>query len=468
MTHYFFSGIGGSGMLPLAQILKNQGHMVSGSDRAYDQGRNPEKYQALIAQGITLYPQDGSGLHGTQDGPELASPVCMAPELAARPDYLVISTAVEADTPDVMAAKNLGITIVKRAELLAKIFNQYPHRIAVGGTSGKTTTTGMIGFLLNENGMAPVVMNGGIFKNYGTSSLCGQGEIFVTEADESDGSIELYNPEVAVLNNISIDHKSMDELRVLFKNFTAKARYAVINADNEESLALADDDNATLFSLSGQAAYNTSGVKHTENGIQAIIHHNGEAVPLALNQPGLHNLSNALAAIAAVAPYGISLKMACDTLNRFQGIKRRMEIVGTKNNITVMDDFAHNPDKISASLSALHAARAGRLLVIFQMHGYGPLKLMWQELADAFADHLGPDDHVFMPPPLYLGGTVDRTLGTEAVVERIGARASWHENREEAAKAALAKCQAGDRIIIMGARDDTLSTFAAGIVENIQ
>src|SRR5512147_1313760 len=203
---YFFCGIGGSGMLPLALILKAQGYAVEGSDRSLDQGRLARKFEFLKARGIALHAQDGSGVTRAEQ-------------------ILVTSAAVEDTVPDVVAARRLGVPMLRRAELLAQLFNAAPLSIAVGGTSGKSTTTGMIGWILQQAGRAPTIMNGAIMKNFMTpeipfaSAAVGSGDIFVSEVDESDGSIALFHPKIAVLNNISLDHKSMDELRALFRAF---------------------------------------------------------------------------------------------------------------------------------------------------------------------------------------------------------------------------------------------------------
>ncbi|MBU6236091.1 MAG: UDP-N-acetylmuramate--alanine ligase [Alphaproteobacteria bacterium] len=442
---YFLSGIGGSGMLPLALILKGQGHDVSGSDRGHDQGRTPEKFASLEEKGITLFPQDGSG-----------------PRHA---DFMVVSAAIEETVPDIVSARAGNIPILKRAELLADLFNAFPKRIAVGGTSGKTTVTGMIGFILKQAGLDPVVMCGGVLKNYGTTALVGHGDVFVTESDESDGSIALYNPDVAILTNISIDHKGLDELRALFGDFTSKARVAVINADNAEAGALAKGNALTYGFL--DANLSVLEAHFRPDGLNVQITNGTETAMLALELPGAHNLSNALAALAAVSAYGISLKQGCDILKYFKGIKRRMDVVGTQNGITVIDDFAHNPDKIAATLKTLKAFD-GRLHVIFQMHGYGPLKLMWRELASTFTDNLGWDDRVYLCDPLYLGGTADKSIGTKQVAEAIGQQAVYLPTREECADAVLKAAKSGDRIIVMGARDDTLSAYADELLRAIR
>jgi UDP-N-acetylmuramate--alanine ligase len=360
---YFFCGIGGSGMLPLALILKAKGAEVSGSDRALDQGRTGDKFDFLRAQGLRLFAQDGSGVTDPKA-------------------IVVVSAAVEETVPDVQAARRIGASLMTRAQLLAELFNAAPLSIGVAGTSGKSTTTGMIGWILKSVGRDPTIMNGAVMKNFVTpdtpfaSSVVGAGDAFVGEVDESDGSIALYSPKIAVVNNISLDHKSMEELRALFHDFTAKARTAVLNLDNAESAALGQRRAASktrTYSLSNdEAQLFVSSVIPAQDGIAFEVHEDSESAKVELRMPGRHNISNALAAISAARAAGIELKDAAGALASFAGIRRRLEFVGTAKGVTVLDDFAHNPDKIEATLRTLHDF-PGRLLVMFQPHGYGPL-----------------------------------------------------------------------------------------------
>src|SRR5262247_3055782 len=231
MSHlgdYFFCGVGGSGMTPLALIVQARGGLIEGSDRALDQGRNGKRFDFLRARGVLLHPQDGSG-------------VMRASQI------LVTSAAVEETVPDVQAARRIGATITTRARLLAELFNSAALGVGVAGTSGKSTTVGMLGWILHRAGKSPTIMNGADMKNFidaGSpiaSARVGQGDIFVSEVDESDGSIALFEPRIAVVNNISLDHKSLDELRSLFSGFIAKAQTVVLNLDNAETAALAAD-----------------------------------------------------------------------------------------------------------------------------------------------------------------------------------------------------------------------------------
>lgn len=443
-------------MLPLALILRGMGHSVIGSDRSYDQGRTPAKFEYLQKQGIQLFPQDGSGVQ---------------PFL----DTLVVSTAVEDTIPDVKAAKENSVPIVKRAELLASLFNEAKTRIAVAGTSGKSTVTGMIGYILQECGKAPTVMNGGIFKNFKNtnpfaSALVGSGDIFVTEADESDGSIALYNPDIAVLNNIALDHKTLEELEALFSDFLAKSRIAVLNADHAGVMALQDKANKVItYALQKGDDLKAQDIKLSHYGSTFTLRYEEQTYPVKLQLPGEHNIANALAAISACLAVGVQIQEAINALQNFIGIWRRMDVVGEKGGITVIDDFAHNPDKMAASLKALKHFD-GRLLIFFQPHGYGFLKLAYKELAETIAAHLDKDDVFLTVQPFYAGGTVDRSVDSTHVIkvlEEKGVRARLMEDRQAVKTHMLENAQKGDRIIIMGARDDTLAEFAQEIFDSI-
>jgi UDP-N-acetylmuramate--alanine ligase len=370
--------------------------------------------------------------------------------------------------------------MMTRAELLAQLFNAAPVGIGVGGTSGKSTTTGMLGWILHRAGRDPTVMNGAVMKNFMTpstpfaSALVGKGNIFVSEVDESDGSIARYHPRIAVLNNVSLDHKSLDELRALFRDFIAKAKTAVLNRDNAETMALATKLPATEiidFSLSdARARLFASDFDAAPDGVSfRLKDRDGGTVPVTLRVPGAHNVSNALAAIGAAMAAGVDMRTAAAAIEGFTGIRRRLEVVGAVKGITVIDDFAHNPDKITATLATLHAF-PGRLLVMFQPHGFGPLRLMKDLFIDCFASNLRAGDVLLMPDPVYFGGTTNRTVTSADIVEGVRARGheafAFHE-RPACGDKLVELARSGDRIVIMGARDDTLSTFAADVLRRV-
>jgi UDP-N-acetylmuramate--alanine ligase len=453
---YFFCGIGGSGMLPLANIVRDKGATVAGSDRALDQGRLAPKFEWLESLGIKLHKQDGSGL-------------------TSKDQILVASAAIEDSVPDVAKANELGCKRITRAELLSELFNAAPRSIAVGGTSGKSTVTGMIGWILADAGMDPTIMNGGVMKNFVAdnapfaSARVGHGDVFVSEVDESDGSIALFQPEVAVLNNVSLDHKSLDELRQLFGDFARNAKHTIWNADDIETVALIAPlglPGAISFGFTDRADIRATDVIDLPLGSRFTLTAQGENLPVNLIVPGRHNIANALAAIAAAISVGVSVAQAIHAMERFSGLARRFDIVGIAGGITVIDDFGHNPDKTAATLATLRAF-PGRVIAFFQPHGYGPIRVMGNELAQVFARMLGRDDHLILCDPVYFGGTVDRSLGSQSITDAVVAAGRHAEHipaREDCGKRIVELAQPGDRIVIMGARDDTLSAFAAELL----
>lgn len=461
---FFFCGIGGSGMLPLAQILAGRGAAIAGSDRSRDQGRTPEKFAALEAQGFALFAQDGSGI-------------------VSKDQVLVASAAVEDTVPEMRRAAELGCLRLSRAELNSILFNTSGAGLAVAGTSGKSTVTGMLGWILQATGREPTIMNGAVMKNFVTperplaSAVVGSPAIYLSEVDESDGSIALYRPAVGVLLNVSLDHKSMEELRVLFGDYLSRSRIAVINADDPEALALLprankvitfaiDQEKAQIGVVAGSIADGP-----VRQAATVIDRHDASEHPLMLEVPGRHNLANALAAIAGAAAAGVPVAAAVAAMAGYRGLARRFDIVGTSTSgVTVIDDFGHNPEKCAATLRTLKT-HPGRVIAFFQPHGYGPLRQMGRELAETFARELGPDDLTIFCDPVYFGGTVDRSEGSERIVRLIaeaGGQALHIPDREDCGMHIAAIARPGDRVVVMGARDDTLSLFARSVLNRLE
>ena len=446
-------------MLPLASIVRASGTRVSGSDRSLDAGRTPGKFEFLRSLGIQLFPQDGSGV---QPGM-----------------ILITSAAVEANVPDVVRARELGLVHLTRPQFLARLLNDAQHSIAVGGTSGKSTVTGMIGWILQACHRQPTVMNGAVMKNFVTpsapfaSALVGDPELFVSEVDESDGSIALYHPEIAVLTNISLDHKEMDELRTLFAHFLNSSRKAVLNFDDPETRALSTGIPAQRLISYGfdtpNADFLGKDLRLEADGATFALEADQSRYDVTLKVPGRHNASNSLAAIAATRACGVPISQSTAALSRFEGLRRRLEVVGTADGVTVIDDFAHNPDKIAASLDTVRA-HPGRLLIMFQPHGYGPLAKMGRELAESLANGTSPGDRLYLPDPVYQGGTVERVRGSDWLAQeanRLGLEAHHIADRAKIADALIAEAKGSDRILIMGARDDSLIDFAQNLVERL-
>lgn len=454
MKQVSFCGISGSGMSALAQVLKVKGFDVSGSDRSFDCGKDIKSKIALEEVGIKIFPQDGSSIS--------KSTQC-----------LYVSTAVEDTIPDIKKAKELGVDIKKRSDLLAEIFNLTEYGIAVGGTSGKTTVTAMIGFILDKLNYKPVMINGGLLKNYANQKgipnviLNDNSKVCVIEADESDGSIEKYYPYIAVVNNISIDHKPIVELQQLFTRFVEKAsKGAVVNLDCKNSEVLLNKNNIVTFSIrSPKANVYLYDIKPLQNSIEYKLNKK----TYRLNLTGSFNVANAACAIAVCTIMGITGDVAAKTLEGFLGTRRRLDVIGIKKQITVIDDFAHNPDKVAASMSALKDYE-GRLLIMFQPHGFSPMRMMGRGIMESFAQFMKKDDILFMPEIFYAGGSVTRDISSKDLVDyakKIGVNAEFYQTREEIKNRFLSLAESGDRIVVMGARDNSLPDFCEDILERL-
>ena len=436
-------------MSPLAQILRHSGNTVRGSDRNRDRGQSGWIYDRLETQGMALYPQNGSGVAGV--------------------DEMIVSSAVEEDNPDVGAARKHGIPIRKRADVLAELFNR-SDGVAVGGTSGKTTVTGMVGHILRATGQHPTVVNGGIMLDAAEppglgNAICGSPDLMVIEADESDGTIALYKPSIAVLTNISLDHKSLDELRTIFGQFVGTGEAAVVNLDCPESVALRGPDSVTFGVENQEAAFFANRLELLPGGAEFDV----SGVRFRLRLPGRHNVANAVAALAACALREVPLNLAADALAEFRGIKRRLQVLGQAHGVTVIDDFAHNPDKIRATLAALRA-HPGRLLVVFQPTGFGPTRFLRDGLIAAFSHGLGVDDLLLMPEIYYAGGTAVKDISSRDIIDAVHdlrGNAVFLPERAAILKRLVAEAGPDDRIVIMGARDDTLTDFAETVLAGL-
>lgn len=444
---YFFCGIGGNGMSPLARLVAKRGHEVCGSDRSHDQGTNAEFFQQLEKEGIELFPQDSSGVDKSID-------------------QFVFTRAVEELVPDIARAKELGIPMAMRPTFMAELFSQ-TENVAVAGTSGKSTTTGMIGYILERLGLDPTIVNGAVMLDYGSNILLGQSRTAVFEADESDGAndvVGLCRSQVAVLTNISLDHFQVDQLVSVFGSFVKGAlKGAVLNADCPHSVKLKNLPAKTV----------TFGV---DRGADITLAH----VRLNLSVPGIHNVANALAAVAACSLLGIEPQEAADKLIDFRGIKRRLEVVGSARGVTVVDDFASNPGKIAATLKTLQE-KASRLFVVFQPHGFHPTKLMKDGYIEVFASLLRSDDALLMPEIYYAGGTVNivdgkvvplqQDISSQDLVGPLAAQginAQFFPERAEIPAYLDTRAAQGDWIVVMGSRDVTLPTFAREILRQLQ
>jgi UDP-N-acetylmuramate--alanine ligase len=443
-----FAGVAGSGMSALAQLLAWEGRAVSGSDRSFDRGGNPSARAALEEAGVVLFPQDGSGAAGAAE--------------------VVASAAVEADVPDLIRARALKIPLKPRWEILAGLANRR-RSLAVAGTNGKSTTAALLAWILLKNGFDPSLALGASLRS-GVSGLGnarrGQTDWLVFEADESDGGLVRYRPELGVITNISLDHFDLPRLHGIFSSFAGNCRrFLVRNADCPISRkAIPARSGQFSFSLCGAGDFQAESLVLDSAGSRFRLRGADFVLPL----PGAHNAANALAAAAAAAVLGLEPARSAAALRDFPGLRRRLETV-YDSSVLVLDDFAHNPAKVRSSLAAARL-RGKRLIALYQPHGFGPLRLTLGELAAAFVSGLGPGGRLCLLPVHYAGGTARRDVSSAdlaAEVSRRGGDASLTD-REEAVFRLAADAREGDVILVMGARDETLSELARGIGEAVK
>ena len=445
---FHYAGLGGSGMSALAQFQAMMGGRVSGSDRAFDRDERAELRIQLQRLGIEIMPQDGSGV--TDD--------CAA---------LIVSTAVEEKVADFAAARAKNIPIVHRSELLAHFVASY-RTVAVSGTSGKSTVTAMIFEILEGAGRDASVITGGDLRLLQARGLPGNAfagcsDLLVVEADESDGSLVRYAPALGVILNLQRDHKEMEEVAAMFAVLRARSREALVVGEDENLDALAG--GALRFGFGPRAGIRGVNVELTSSGSSFSV----DNVAFALPVPGRHNVANALAAIAAARSVDVPLADMVGPLSCFQGVGRRFQTVGAARGVTVVDDFAHNADKIAAVL-ATAKLNASRVLAIYQPHGYGPTRFLRRDFVDTFTRELRPGDRLWMLEVFYAGGTARRDFSAADIVEEIaenGIKAEFAPSRAWLATRIAELARAGDMVLVMGARDPSLTDFAREIVAEL-
>jgi len=468
---FHYAGVGGSGMSALAQFQVMLGGHASGSDRSFDQGGRDEARAQLTRLGVTLYPQDGSGVR---------APGCAA---------LVVSTAVEDTVPDVAAAKTLGLPILHRSELLARFVRDH-RTLAVSGTSGKSTVVAMAFEALRAAGRDPSVITGGDLEALRAEGLWGNawrgGELLAVEADESDGSLVRYEPAIAVVLNLQRDHKPEADVLAMFETFVARTRESLVVGEGDALTPLIAQARARRLPVVtfgfGAGAHVRPDDGSLEVGPDGSTFAIG-GVRFTLPVPGRHNVENALAAIAACGAAGVPTAELVSGLAGFRGVGRRFQVVGTARGVEVVDDFAHNPAKIAAALATARArvlARGagletgpGRVLAVYQPHGYGPTRFLRADLVAAFAQALGPADHAWWLEVFYAGGTTTKDFSSADIVEDLaraglGERAHFAARREALVTALAREARPGDLVLIMGARDPSLTALAHEVVAAIE
>jgi UDP-N-acetylmuramate--alanine ligase len=442
---FHYAGVAGSGMSALAQFQVMSGGRASGSDRAFDCGERGGARRRLEEAGIAIHPQDGSGVGGD----------CAA---------LVLSTAVEEQVPDVVAARANAVPVVHRSELLAHFVARH-RTIAVTGTSGKSTVVAMIFEILEGAGRSPSVITGGDLLALQARGLWGNAwrggsDLLVVEADESDGSVVRYRPAVGVVLNLQRDHWEMDRVADMFEIFSGQVREALVVGEQEDLAPIAG--GADVFGFGASAAVRGANVDLGPDASRFEV----DGTLFRLPVPGLHNVANALAAIAACRAVGVAPAEMLEPLARFQGVGRRFHVVGRTRGVEVVDDFAHNPAKIEAAVRTARR-RGRRVLAVYQPHGYGPTRFLRRDYVESFARVFGPEDRLWLLEIFYAGGSAVRDISSRDLVAEIAAQgvgARFAESRREAAGEIAAAARAGDVVLVMGARDPSLSDFARDVL----
>jgi len=458
---YHFAGVAGSGMSALAQFHVQSGGRATGSDRSFDNGERPEVRAQLERLGVVIVPQDG-----TYRG-ALPGHTC---------DAMVVSTAVEETVPDVQAARAGDIPLVHRSELLARYVRDH-RTVAVTGTSGKSTVTAMIFTLLQAAGLEPGLLTGGpltalvadghLGNAWAGTPQAGQPSWLVIEADESDGSVVRYHPWAGVVLNLGLDHKAPADVLAMFHTFHDNTTGPFIRAHAANLDSLGPND-VTFGAEEGRVA--ATDIQLLPDG--SIFRIDDQAYRLPV--PGLYNVLNATAAVAVGLEIGLSPAGMAAALAGFRGVSRRFNSVGQSRGVEVIDDFAHNPDKIAAALAAGRqrlAHGSGRLLAIFQPHGFGPTRFLRDALIETFCLELGERDTLWLPEIFYAGGTASRDISARELVEGIregGRDARFCATRADLPDAVAAEARRGDLVLVMGARDPSLTAFCRDILTALE
>ena len=444
-------GIAGSGMSAIAQYLKGIGKNVSGSDRFFAEGEYNETKEKLEAEGISCFVQDGSGITKSTD-------------------MVVVSTAIEDTVEEVQIAMQLNIPIIKRSELLA-IIAASKKTIAVGGTSGKSTTTAMLFDILEYGGLEPSIISGAglisiIEQGKIGNAKVGKGEWLVIEADESDGSIIQYKPEIGLLLNVDKDHQEIDELMNLFSVFKSNSKNFVVNQSHPLAKKLSQDVQQD-FSTDPEIYSGYTATDFHQQGL--AIHFKIRGVNFEMNLVGKHNMENALAAVTIANGLGVSLETCAAALKNYEGIYRRHQVYGNKNGVWLIDDYAHNPVKCSAAIEACQPV-APKIIAWFQPHGYKPTKFLRDDFVSEIGRVLRPEDEIWMSEIFYAGGTATKDISANDLIndlKEMGKVAFFIEDRNDFLKTVRTHLSNDCVLLLMGARDPSLEKFAKMVWEGL-
>ena len=431
--NFHFIGLGGSGMSALAKILLELGKNVSGSDQSDSE---------ILSQLSRLGAKTFIG-HAAE-------------HIDKNIDVIVVSSAIPDSNPEVVEAKNFGITQLHRSDINAMLLNS-KKGIAVAGSHGKTTTTAMIGVALDHANVSPTIIIGGESPDLGTNAKLGSSEFLVSEADESDGSFLKLQPYIAVVTNVEDDHLdhygSVENIKTAFKKFIESSKRAVVCLDSKNLRDVAADVKTPLitYAIDHSADFRAVNVKPNGSGMKFEVEHDQKILgSVELKIPGVHNVLNALATVAVGTSIGVPFEKLADGLRKFHGAKRRFQTKGKINGVWIVDDYGHHPTEISSTLSAARQTEPKRLICVFQPHRYTRTKLLAKEFSTAFAAA-----DLLILTDVYSAGEepIEGISGKTILDEVTNSNVKYIPRREDLASYLKTIVQTGDLVITMGAGD---------------
>ncbi len=450
-TNYFFIGVAGTGMSAIAQYLAGTGKKVAGSDRQFKKGEKQHVEIQLNNEGVDTFPQDGSGI-------------------TSETGVFIVSTAIEESNVEYQKALKLNIPIVHRADLLAAICRT-KKTIAVSGTSGKSTTSAMICHIMEQAGK-PISFIGGAGlvalqeKGKIGNAIAADSDWLVIEADESDGSLVKYQPETGVILNIDKDHKEISELEDIFATFKKNIKGKLIVNQSHARTKMFSENLDDDFGIEANCGFNATDFCKEGFKINFKINSVSFEVPVL----GQHNMENAVAAVAACYQMGIPIEESAKALKNYKGIYRRHQLIGQPGGVYLIDDYAHNPAKLAASIKACQFPES-KLIVWFQPHGFTPTKFLRTEFVNEISEALREHDEVWMSEIYYAGGTVTKDISANDLIQdikRTHSNAYFVEDRNELPSLLKQRLNNGDVLLLTGARDPSLADFASFVDKSLR
>jgi len=447
---YHFIGIGGVGMSGLAQVLLEMGMRVSGSDMA-----SSPITENLKKMGAQIY------IGHSEDN------------IKEDMDVVVVSSAIHPKNIELSTARQRGLDVLKRGELLAQLMDSY-QGIAITGSHGKTTTSAMISVLLTENGYDPTCLVGGHIAALGGNARLGRGAYLVAESDESDGSFLKQMPNIAVITNIDDDHldyyNDLTGILEAFQDYLSRIKpggLAVLCYDNPNVRRLdISQVNAVTYGLEGNSDYQVKEIKQMGFTTEGKVYHRGSLLgTLKLSVPGFHNMQNALAAVAVGMHLGMDFSSIAAALSHFTGVQRRFQLVAQFDGIKIIDDYAHHPTEIKALMKAALGVKKNRLITVFQPHRYTRTKLLKEEFGKAFA---GSD--LVIVTDIYSAGELPLDgVSAQGIVQELlknGENVVYIDSLEDVVQYLIREVHSGDTVLTVGAGN--VWTVGKNIAQNIK